>query len=439
MSRISIFLFEWKHFIRSPFKIVALLLFMVAGIYALHNGANLYKKQVAEIEKINEKADAQQKEYLAYYEKGEKGPASRPWIDMTTPFWAIWYTPSYHFKSPSPTLIYSIGQAEQYGFYKNITFRSSPYDADLAEEIANPERLQLGTLDFSFVVLYLSPLLLLIWLYNIKGAEADGGFLPLVYTQTGSKNTWLYTRVAFYACLLLTVIFGLMLYGCILTNVFNETGSAFWLIFLLFFAYLSFWTIGFALVLQSGNSSIGNTLKMVGLWILFAFIIPAAVHQWVSTKHPANLMTDLIDAQREDREKLFSQPDSVFQTMLNDLYPDIPNTPIFKDAEKSNLAMNRSGAALENEIKKSSIKSIEQSNEQKNSLLSFSHWFNPVIFFQNTLNSLTKTHYNNYQNYRDEIQSMVDKQLQIMVMDTWNGVVVDQKKYLEYHQKIMSP
>ena len=95
-------------------------------------------------------------------------------------------------------MVYSIGQAEQYGFYKRVTFWASPYDADMAEEIANPERLQTGTLDFAFVLLFLLPLLLLILLYNIKSAEAEQGFLPLIEVQTASKNAWLLARMSFY-------------------------------------------------------------------------------------------------------------------------------------------------------------------------------------------------------------------------------------------------
>ena len=41
---------------------------------------------------------------------------------------------------------------------------------------------------------------------------------------------------------------------------------------------------------------------MVGVWLLFTFFIPAATQQWVTTTYPANLMTDLIDAQRDERE-----------------------------------------------------------------------------------------------------------------------------------------
>ena len=48
--KIQTFLFEWKHFIRAPFKILALVLFIVAGIYGLHNGSELYIQQQTAIE-----------------------------------------------------------------------------------------------------------------------------------------------------------------------------------------------------------------------------------------------------------------------------------------------------------------------------------------------------------------------------------------------------
>ncbi len=436
MNWFTICVYEWKHFAHSPFKIVALVLFIVAGVYALHNGANLYNRQMSEIESINKKAEEDYQETLVYYEKGQKGPEDRPWIDVTTPFWAVWYSPIYHFKSPSPAIVYNIGQAEQYGYYKRVTFQSSPYDTDMAEEIANPERLQSGTLDFSFVMLYLMPLLLLIWLYNIKGAEADAGFLPLIYAQTGSKTPWLLARVTFYSVLLLFVLFGLMVYGALLTNVFKGSTDAFLQIFFMASAYLFLWIFAFTFILFRGKSSIGNTLKMVGTWLLFAFIIPAAVHQWVSLQHPANLMTEFIDAQRDEREQLFKQPDSVFQARLNALFPEILNSPVAQDSTKMNLAMNRSGAALTNDLNKKSFNTIEKSNSAKNDLIRSYNWFNPVTFFQNKLNAFSGTHYHDYQKYRKEIQSMIDLQVKALVLDTWGAVKVDKEKYLNYKQNL---
>ncbi|MCZ8355401.1 MAG: hypothetical protein O9340_11740 [Cyclobacteriaceae bacterium] len=188
MKYLSVLLFEWKHFVRNPFKVIAWVLFVIAAVYGLHNGASLFNKQQKEIEAIYKKVKEQHEKNLDYYQQGVKGPPDRPWVDNTTPFWAIWNLPTYHIKQPETTMVYSIGQAEQFGFYKQISVWASPYDADMAEEIANPERLQVGTLDFSFVILYLTPILLLLFVYNIKSTESEQGFLNLISTM-GRKHT----------------------------------------------------------------------------------------------------------------------------------------------------------------------------------------------------------------------------------------------------------
>ncbi len=436
MTSISTFKYEWKHFIRSPFKVIALLLFIGASIYALHNGSTLYHVQTNEIDKITAEQAEKQAEIIAYFDKGETGPAEQPWVDVTTPFWAIWNTPVHHFKRPSPAMVYSIGQAEQFGFYKRVTFWSNAYDSDLVGEIANAERLQSGTLDFAFIALFLAPLLLLIWLYNIKGAEADRGILPLVLTQAYSGTRWLLARVGFYALLLVGVVLALMVYGALLTDVFADAAAAFWNIAGLLLLYITLWTVVFSLVIHFGKGSSGNTFKMVGLWLLFTFVVPGAVHQWISIQYPANLMTDWIDAQRDEREELWELPDSVFQAELEVLFPEITTSPAKQDPELSNLAMSRSGVALANELMKTSTVTIESSSEAKNSGISSTFWFNPVTFFQNRMNGYAGTHFNDYLTYRQELQAMIDTQIRVMVLDLWAAIEVDKEKYLEYNRQL---
>ncbi|MEM9719867.1 MAG: hypothetical protein AAGA10_11490 [Bacteroidota bacterium] len=433
--RIShIFLYEWKHFVRSPFKVVALLLFVVAAGYGLHNGATLYSEQTLEIEKIKEKIEEDRQTYISYYDEGKPGPENAPWIDMGAPYWAVWFSYTYHFKTPSPALVYSIGQAEQYGFYKRATFWASPYDPDMTKEIANPERLQTGTLDFTFAMLFLLPLLLLILLYNLKSMEAEQGFLSLIEVQTTSKNTWLSSRVAFYVGLLFLVITGLLIYGGLLTDVFSNAGAAFGRVLLYSFLYLLFWSVIYFLILLNGTSILGNTLRMVGIWLVLAFIIPAAVHQWISMEKPANLMTDYIDATRDERKALYDLPDSVFQGKLNAMFPEILTSPIVQDSAKREEAYSNSSSALVNELTKNSISTIERDNNEKNALITKSYLLNPITFFQNQFNGISQTHYDDYQRFRNEIQQLIDKQIHTMVLDTWNERQVDKAKYLEYHQ-----
>jgi len=438
MKILSIFLYEWKHFIRSPFKIVALFLFIIASLYGLHNGAALYQKQIAEIEKINQKVNEQTEKIIAFYDKGEKGPADRPRIDLTTPFWAIWNVQTYAFKQPSPAMVYSIGQAEQYGFYKQISVWASPYDADMAEEISNPERTQTGTLDYSFALLFLLPLLLLILLYNIKSAESEQGLLPLIYVQTASQNKWLLARVLFYVALLTLINLALLLYGATLTGVLETSKNAFGLMVLYTVVYLLFWAVLYFLIIKSGKTILENSLKMVGILLLFTFIIPAAVHQWISISKPVNLMTDLIDAQREGREKRLELADSLKLKQLFSLYPELKNTVLANDSTKQAGLLGFSASALENHFTKEVITSISNENSAKNKLIKATYWFNPLTFFQNQINAIAQTHYDDYENYRREIQQLIDNRIRTMVLDTWNDVKVDKAKYLEYQASLKS-
>jgi ABC-2 type transport system permease protein len=417
---------------------VALFLFIIASLYGLHNGATLYQKQRAEIEKINQKAEEQKQKIIAYYDKGEKSPPKRPWIDFTTPFWAIWNVPTYHFKMPSPAMVYSIGQAEQYGFYKQISVWASPYDADMAEEISNTERTQIGTLDYSFALLFLLPLLLLILIYNIKSAESEQGLLPLIYVQTASQNKWLLARVLFYVALLTLINFALLLYGATLTGVLETSKNAFGLMLLYTVVYLLFWAVLYFLIIKSGKTILENSLKMVGILLLLTFIIPAAVHQWISIAKPANLMTDLIDAQREGREKRLELADSLKLKQLFSLYPQLKNTVLVNDSSKHAGLLGFSASALENHFMKEVIKSISNENSAKNNLIKATYWFNPLTFFQNQINAIAQTHYDDYENYRNEIQHLIDKRIHTMVLDIWNDLKVDKSKYLEYQVSLKS-
>ena len=434
MKNLAIFLYEWKHFIRSPFKIIALLLYVVASIYGLHKGERLYHKQKAEVQKVEQTVKEERQKQLTAYKEGRLVPEDRPWIDMSTPLWAIEFSWVYHCKSPSPAMVYSIGQSEQYGFQKKITRWASPYDVDLVEEIANPERLQIGALDFTFALLFLSPLLLLVLLYNIKSVETEQGFMPLIEVQYGSKNLWVLSRMTFYVLLLLGTILLLTLYGATLTDVWAEDSAAFGQMLLYSSAYLVFWSVLYFLILQRGKSVIGNTLKMIGLYFIFAFIIPATVYQYLNIRYPVNLMTDWVDAKLEKRWDLWDQPESERQAQLSELFPEIVDSPLSKDSTKLPMVIRESTSALENKLQKENIRSIEKENQIKNAFIKRTFWFNPVSFFQNRFNAVAQTHFDDYQTYRDEIQELVDTQIQLLVLDMWQDKKVDGQKYLEYIQ-----
>ena len=130
--RLSIFLFEFKHFSRNKAKLFSYIFFMLLCIFSIYNGFEVMHKQIDTIEVIKEN---QELEFIQIFEwiEDKKGPDDKPWINIEDPYWAIRYTPSYVVKNPSPLFPLGIGQSEQFGFYKKVTRWSSTYDSDMVE------------------------------------------------------------------------------------------------------------------------------------------------------------------------------------------------------------------------------------------------------------------------------------------------------------------
>ena len=423
---------EFIHLIRSPFKIVTLLLFILSVIYGCQNGYDLIKKHNSEIMSINTSNDELISKMIMQYEAIENGDEEKPRRDPTTPYWAIWNTPSYALKYPSPMMVFSLGQSEQYGYYKRVTNWSSTFDSDLAEEIANPERLAVGTLDFNFVVTYLLPILIIILLFNIGGLEKDLRFNQLVYLQNISKERWLFFRFLFYFIITIISLFVLVLCYGFLAEVFKSEMTSFIGLFFTIFLYILFWFTIFYFINYSGNGSSEQAIKMISAWLAFCVIIPGIIHQYTSIKYPANYMTDYLDVSRDQSNEIFALPSDTLQMKLLDEFPTLENTLYASDTIMDKSIINRSVSGLVNILNKNIATAIEHSNEEKNKFIENFYIINPVIAFQNQINVLTKTDYHAYQRYRNYIQSIIDKKIELILDDTWNKVVVNKDRYINY-------
>lgn len=423
---------EFVHLTRSPFKIVSIFLFVVAIVYGCQNGYALFKTQNEEIVSIKNINNNSIQERILEYKAIENGTKEKLRRDPTIPYWAIWNTPSYVFKYPSPMMVFSLGQSEQYGYYKRVTNWSTVYDGDLVEEIANPERLAIGTLDFNFVIIYLAPILIIILLFNIGGLEKDLNFYNLIYLHNQSKEKWLFARFLFYYLIIVFLVSIFTIPYAFLTGVFQNHTSQF-INFLLFFSlYLIIWFTIFYFINLSGDGSSDQALKMISLWMVFCIIIPGSLHQVTSLKYPANYMTDYLDVSRDQSNDIFELPEDTLKMNLLKAFPNLHNTIYASDSSMNRTIVNRSISGLVNILNKKASDSIEKSSEDKNEFIKSFSKLNPVTFFQNELNAITSTDYYAYQGFRKRIQSMIDKKIELILEDTWNKVIVDKEKYIQY-------
>ena len=426
---LNIFLFEFKHFKKSKTKIISYLFFIVACIFSINNGFELQEKQLGTIENIQNKEEESISKLIGWFENGEKGPEDRSWVDITDPYWSIRYTPTYVIKQPSLLLPLGIGQSEQYGFYQKLSIWSSPFDSDIAEEISNYERLINGNIDFSFLILYLLPLLLIILTFNINGLEKDLKFENLITIQAGGIKKWVFCRLLFYTFLVLITINCLIFSVAILNNVFNKEILQ---LILLSNLYVLIFIIPFYFIINISDGSTSIAFKMIGLWLLLCVLVPGSVHQYANLKYPVNYMTDFLDANRKDTYDVFKFSKEELNEKLLKIYPNLKLTKHAKDTAVNRTIVRNTMSAIVNKLNIDAINKIEQQNNLKNNLIINSYWFNPVSFFQNKWNTLTNSDYHSYSLFRKNIQDKIDDRLKLLVFECWDSKRVNLEGYNDY-------
>ena len=435
MRNLNIIYLELKHFLKSKAKVLSFLFFVLACVYSIFNGFELQEKQIATIDNIQLEEKETISKMVTWFENGEKGPKDRSWIDITDPYWSVRYTPTYVIKNPSKLLPVGIGQAEQYGYYQKVSIWSSTFDGDIVEEISNYERLVNGNIDFSFLILFLLPLLLIILTYNLNGLEKDLKFNNLIAIQTGNNNSWIFYRLMFYVFLILVTVDSLFLSVGFINNVI--TSDLFNLI-LLSNIYILVFIILFYFIIIKSNSSTSIAFKMISLWLFLCVLIPGAVHQFVNIKYPTNYMTDFLDANRKDTYDVFKFTKEKLNDQLLNIYPDLKSTQHAQDTTVNRTVVRNCMSAIVNQLNIAAINKIEQQNDEKNRLIKKTYWFNPLSFFQNKWNAITSTDYDSYKNYRNYIQSNINDRLELLTFECWDDKKVDLNTFNEYLKVLQS-
>lgn len=429
-----IFYFEWLHFTRNAARPVAVALFLFAAIFGLFNGVSNYNERSSQIESIKERIAETHQTAYQWFEEGKSGPENRPWVNIHEPFWSMWHGNHYIIDEPKPSMIFNIGQSDHFGYYKRVSVWSTAFDNDLTAELSNPEMVQLGALDFSFVWLYLMPLLLVVLTYHTKGLEMDLGFLPLLKVQQSNLNTWIIKRLMVIGLgilgLLTILIIGLMI-GVSDLSLENDVISL-WGVYSI---YLIFWLAIVYLIIRFGKGQADHALKMVGMWILITVVIPGIVNQYILLEKPADLMMSMIEANRDGQSEIFDRPrDAVIKDAMR-ILPELQFLEVAKnDSLLTQDMINGAYRLVLNEYMTEVSNRIIQDQEERNKMISATYWFNPVTCFHNWLNSITRTSHQSNLEFRKEIQKAGEVINKTLVKDEWTNKKMDKYSFEEYVQ-----
>ncbi|WP_396590892.1 DUF3526 domain-containing protein [Allomuricauda sp. R78024] len=190
----------------------------------------------------------------------------------------------------------SIGQSDLNPNVQRITIKNlegQRYDTDLV----NPMNLQSGNLDLSFVLIYLFPLLIIVFTFNLLSEETETGTWRLVSVQTPSKPKYLLTKLSVRVLLIYAVLGILFTVAKIVLAI--PLNMNFMMVVLLSLLYVAFWFALCFFVINFKKNSGFNALLLLSIWLVLLILLPAGINAYLTNKYPVPEALSTMISQRD--------------------------------------------------------------------------------------------------------------------------------------------
>lgn len=394
---------ELKNIVRNPLVLILVLFLFVFILFASYNGKARVSKQIEGIELVKNKETtfyANHKKNLQDIEKGIKTPPDRVFEDPTNPVaMGNYYGGIYLTLTPTPLAVISNGQSDIFPYYSKVNIGSTNAGKD-NDNFESPMNIATGGFDLGFVFVFILPLLIIAFSYNILSSEREQGTLRLLLSMPINIKIWLLEKITFryfFIVVLISVLLTLSLY---IIGV-NFLDTSYLLLLLSIALYTLFW-FGLAFLVNLLNkSSSQNIILLLGTWLLFVLIIPSFVNILASSVHPSPSRVQYVTSKRAIEKEFEKKEEAILQKFYEE-------NPSEKDSEKDatnrfrsywnrNFILldekNKFMDAFENKYKKQAMNQRKFANKLS--------WISPAVILQNTMNEIAETdtqHYLNFQN-----------------------------------------
>ncbi|KIO51716.1 DUF3526 domain-containing protein [Flavobacterium hibernum] len=361
----------FKNFIRSKGTKIGLIFLFIICFISLLIGQQFQQKQQDNIAE----AAIYQKEHIARnaaFHKDEIGLL-------------LYYIKFSLVNKTLPINSLAIGQRDVNPSIQSVTIRgleAQKYDA----ELNNPNNLLSGNIDFSFVLIYLFPLLIIAFSYNLVSEEKESGTWKIVATQ--SKNTFLYILKLFYIRILsLIALLSIVLFIAVLfLNIpFDNSLLTFYTIAIL---YILFWFAVCFFIVSLQKHSNFNAVILLTIWLFFIIILPAIINTYIVNKYPIPEALELTVKQRNAYHEKWDMDKKITMDKFYSHYPQFKSYPL-PNAEFSWLWYYAMQQAGDDDSAKQS-QELQNKLEQRNNASQNIAQFIPTLHAQIQLNEIAK-------------------------------------------------
>ena len=213
------------------------------------------------------------------------------------------------------------------------------YDADLQ----NPSNLLLGNIDFSFVLIYLFPLFIIAFTYNIISEEKESGTWKVAAVQSNNLFGLILRLFAIRLAVMIAALLVILLLALLVLNI--PVDGPFFLLLVMSLLYILFWFGVSFWIASLGKSSSYNAVLLLSVWISLIVILPAVVNSYLVNKYPVPEALETTVKQRKGYHEKWDMDKKSTMDQFYAHYPQFKNFPL-PEAEFSWLwyyAMQQAG------------------------------------------------------------------------------------------------
>jgi len=394
--------YELKLLLRSRWiQLLSVVLLFLFGFSAF-NGLQKVEKRKADIHAAKnevKESDAMMLMLLDSVERGMEVSASR-WTIPTSPMAVGNYHPRVAAMEPQSMAFISTGQADLFTHYVKPKVSGDDFALNFTE-MTSPVQLLFGSFDLAFVIVYLLPLLIIAFSYNVLSAEKESGSLRLLAAQPIAIRNWVLQKLGlrFFWLSLLALVALVLVFVVLGLNPLVQLSTFFGLCGILV-VYMLFWfSIAFLVNLWVGSSA-KNAVALLGLWVVFVLLVPSVLNQLGNTLYPMPSRNLMINEMRAMKAQVTERQDEILDNFLRD-HPEYA----INDTTQNRGFYHRYMASQKLIRKELTplVSSYEKQLQNQQDWIGKFKWLSPAILVQESLNSLSGTSMDHYEDYRKQV------------------------------------
>ncbi len=382
----------YKQFYRNTAYMISLLILLLAGLGSIYTG----KKFLDRNEDIVSKSASYQKKSL-----------DRNIALHSDDIGLLLYYVKFNLVNEMPEMAaLNIGVRDLNPSIRGVTIRNLEEQKNNSD-FFNPANAAAGNFDLSFVLVFLFPLVIIAFCYNVISEDQEKGTWKLLSVQSNNLGKLIDFRLlirfvaigVLYILLIAVAKFYTGIPVSIWFFIFILTG----LLYIVFWFALCRWIIGFQ------KSSSWNALALVIFWISINFIVPMTGNLIIQNIYPAK---EGLKAQIEQREGYHNKWDEAKTPTMQKFFKIYPQFSRYKIDESSGYsytwyyAMQHLGDVESAE----SSRQYHLEMQKRNNAAEYFGYLLPNIHTQLTQSSLAKTGMDNQLNYAEALKKFHEKQ-----------------------------